>query len=77
MFEYMVQAEMANKRRQFQRNFHTGRELGGPTLLQRIRHSRHSRQTRRNPVRGALRYESDGPLTRRIEDYWISAATHH
>jgi hypothetical protein len=74
MFEYLVEAELANKRRQFQRNFRPSRQITGPSLLQRIRAARHSR---RNPVRGALRYESDGPLTRRIEDYWISAATHH
>jgi hypothetical protein len=74
MLEYMVEAELANKRRQFQRNFRTGRRIAGPSLFQRIRHGRH---TRRSPVRGALRYESDGPLTRRVEDYWLSAASHH
>jgi hypothetical protein len=74
MFEYMVEAELANKRRQFQRNFHAGRRSAGPSLLQRIRNARH---TRRNPVRGALSYESDGPVTRRVEDYWLTAATHH
>ena len=77
MFEYLVEAEMANKRRQFQRSSRSGRQIAGHSLLQRIRHARHARHSQRNPVRGALRYESDGPLTRRIEDYWISAATHH
>lgn len=74
MFEYLVEAELANRRRQFQRNFHADRQLAGPSPLQRIRDARRSR---RNPLRGASRYESDGPLTRRVEDYWISAGTHH
>jgi hypothetical protein len=74
MFEYLVEAELANKRRQFQRNFHAGRRIAGPSLLQRFLHARRNRS---NPVRGASRYELDGPATRRIQDYWISSATHH
>ncbi len=50
------------------------RPVAGPSLLQRFRDARRSR---RNPVRGASRYESDGPLTRRLETQWINAATHH
>ena len=74
MLEYIVEAEIANRRRQFERSGRGGRQIAGPSLLQRLRDARRSR---RSPVRGALRYESDGPLTRRIEDYWISAGTHH
>jgi hypothetical protein len=74
MFEYAVEAELANRRRQIQRSGRAGRQIAGPSLLQRIRNGLRSR---RNPVRGASRDELDGPLTRRVEDSWISAATHH
>jgi hypothetical protein len=74
MLEHFADAEVAYRRGQIQRSGRPGRKLAGPSLLQRFRDSRRSH---RNPVRGASRYESDGPLTRRVEDYWISAATHH
>lgn len=74
MLEYFTDAELAYRRGQIQHSGRAARRPSGPSLLQRFRDARRSR---RNPVRGASRYESDGPLTRRIEDYWISAATHH
>ena len=74
MLEHFADAEMAYRRGRFQRSARAGRRVAGPSLLQRFRDARRSR---RNPVRGASRYESDGPLTRRLEDHWISAATHH
>ena len=74
MLEYFTDAELAYRRGQLQRSGRPGRQLASPSLLQRFREARGSR---RNPVRGASRYESDGPVTRRIEDYWISAAPHH
>jgi hypothetical protein len=74
MLEHFADAEVAYRRGQIQRSGRPSRRVAGPSLVQRFRDARRSR---RNPVRGASRYESDGPLTRRIEDYWISAATHH
>jgi hypothetical protein len=74
MLEYFTDAELAYRRGQIQRSGRAARQPVGQSRLQRFRDARRSR---RNPVRGASRYESDGPLTRRIEDYWISAATHH
>jgi hypothetical protein len=74
MLEYFVEAELANRRRDIERRGRGGRQIAGPSLLQRIRDARRSR---RDPVRGASRYESDGPLTRQLQDYWISAGTHH
>jgi hypothetical protein len=74
MLEHFTEAELAYRRGQIQRSGRPARHPAGPSLLQRVRDAR---RNRRNPVRGASRYESDGPLTRRIEDYWISAATHH
>jgi hypothetical protein len=74
MLEYFTDAELAYRRGQLQRSGRSGRQLAGPSWLQRFRDARRSR---RNPIRGASRYESDGPVTRRIEDYWISAGTHH
>ena len=74
MLESFTDAEIAYRREQLQRSGRAGRSLGSSSLLQRFRDARRSR---RNPVRGASRYESDGPLTRRIETQWINAATHH
>jgi hypothetical protein len=74
MLEYFVDAEVTYRLEQIQRSGRTPRRLAGPHRLERFRDAR---RNNRNPVRGALRYESDGPLTRRVEDYWISAATHH
>ena len=76
MLEYFVEAELAERRRQIERSGRgrTGHQIAGPSLLQRFREAR---RRRHNPVRGASRYESDGPLTGRTQDYWISAATHH
>jgi hypothetical protein len=74
MLEYFTDAELAYRRGQIQRSGRAGRQLAGPSLLQRVRDAHRSR---RNPVRGASRYESDGPMTRRLENHWINAATHH
>jgi hypothetical protein len=74
MLEYFVEAELAERRRQIERSGRGRHQIAGPSLLQRFREAR---RRRRNPVRGASRYESDGPLTRRTQEYWISAATHH
>ena len=73
MFEYLVEADLAERRRQIERNRRVGRQLAGPSLIQRFREARR----RRDPVRGASRYESDGPVTRRTQDYWLNAASHH
>lgn len=74
MLEHFAEAELAYRRGQIQRSGRARRQLADRSLLQRFRDARRGR---RNPVRGASRYELDGPLTRRVEDYWISAATHH
>ena len=74
MHEYTLEAELAYRREHMPRSGRTSRPLAGPSLLQRFRDARRSR---RDPVRGALRYESDGPLTRRLEQSWIWAAPHH
>ncbi len=75
MLEHFADAELAYRRGQIQRSARPSRRANGPSLIQRYRDARRSKSA--NPVRGASRYESDGPLTRRVEDYWISAATHH
>lgn len=74
MLEHFADAEVAYRRSQLQRSGRPARHPAGPSLRQRFREAR---RRSGNPVRGASRYESDGPLTRRIEDHWISAATHH
>ena len=75
MLEYFTDAELAYRRGQVQRSARPSRRPAGPSLVQRLRDAR---RTRRDPVRGAMRYESDGPLTRRLDNsYWISAAPHH
>ena len=74
MLEHFADAELAYRRGQLQGSARARRQPAGPSLLQRFRDARRSR---RNPVRGASRYESDGPLTRRLEDYWINASPHH
>jgi hypothetical protein len=74
MLEHFIDAELAYRRGQLQRSGRASRKLAGPSLIQRVREARRSR---RNPVRGASRYELDGPMTRRLESYWINAATHH
>jgi len=74
MLPSFTDAEIAYRREQLQRSGRSGRSLAGPSLLQRFRAARRSR---RDPVRGASRYESDGPLTRRLETQWINAAPHH
>jgi hypothetical protein len=74
MLEHFADAEVAYRRGQIQRSGRPSRRVAGPSRFQRFRDARRSN---RSPVRGASRYESDGPLTRRIEDYWISSATHH
>jgi hypothetical protein len=71
MLEYLVEAELANKRRQFERSFRAGHQIAGARLLQRFRNARRSRATRFAP-----RYESDGSLTRQLKDRSIGAATH-
>jgi len=75
MFEYLVEADLAERRRQIERSSRgrAGRQFAGPSFLQRFREARR----RRDPVRGASRYESDGPLTRRTQEYWLNAASHH
>ena len=75
MLEHFADAEIAYRREQLRNSARARHQLAGPSLLQRFRDARRSR--RNNPVRGASRYESDGPLTRRLEDYWINAAPHH
>jgi hypothetical protein len=72
MLEYFTDAELAYRRGQVQRS--RGVRQPSSSRLQRFRDAR---RKNRNPVRGASQYESDGPLTRRVQDYWISAATHH
>ncbi|HEY3925647.1 MAG TPA: hypothetical protein VGL75_13880 [Acidothermaceae bacterium] len=74
MLEHFADAEVAYRRGQIHRSGRPSRRTAGPSLIQRYRDAR---RLRRNPVRGASRYESDGPLTRRVEDYWLRAATHH
>lgn len=74
MLEHFADAEVAYRRGQIQRSARPSRRATGPSLIRRFRDAH---RKNRNPVRGASRYESDGPLTRRVEDYWISAATHH
>jgi hypothetical protein len=74
MLEHFAAAEVAYRRGQVQRSGRPTHRTAGPSLIQRYRNAR---RNNRNPVRGASRYESDGPLTRRVEDYWLSAATHH
>ena len=74
MLEHFAEAELAYRRGQIQRSGRARRQPADRSPLQRFRDAR---RNRRNPVRGASRYELDGPLTRRVEDYWISAATHH
>jgi hypothetical protein len=74
MLEYFVEAELANRRREIERRGRAGHRIAGPNLLQRFREAR---RRRRDPVQGASRYELDGPLTRRTQEYWINAATHH
>ena len=74
MLEQFADAELAYRRGQLQSSGRARRQLAGPSLLQRFRDARRSR---RNPVRGASHYESDGPLTRRLETHWMNAATHH
>ena len=74
MLEHFADAELAYRRGRLQSSARARRHSAGPSLLQRFRDARRSR---RNPVRGASRYESDGPLTRRIETQWINAAPHH
>lgn len=73
MLENFTEAELAYRRGQIQRSGRAARHPAGASLLQRFREAR---RNRRDPVRGALRYESDGPLTRRTQDYWLGAATH-
>jgi hypothetical protein len=75
MLEHFTEAELAYRRGQIKRSGRPNHRTAGPSLLQRFRDSRRSR--RRDPIRGASVYELDGPLTRRREDYWISAAPHH
>ena len=74
MLEHFADAELSYRRGQIQRSGRPSRRSTGPSLIQRFRDAR---RQNRNPVRGASRYESDGPLTRRVEDYWLRAATHH
>lgn len=74
MLPSFTDAEIAYRREQLQRSGRAGRPVAGPSLRQRFREAR---RNRRNPVRGASRYESDGPLTRRLETQWINAVTHH
>jgi hypothetical protein len=73
MNEYFAAAELAYRRERLQASWRA-RHLGRPSLLQRLRDAR---RLRRDPVRGALQYESDGPLTRRPYDYRLSSASHH
>jgi hypothetical protein len=74
MLEHFADAEVAYRRGQIRRSGRPGRHNVDGSLLQRYRDAR---RRNRNPVRGASRYESDGPLTGRVEDYWLRAATHH
>ncbi len=74
MLGHFADAELAYRRGQIRRSGRPSHRHTGPSLIQRYREAR---RKNRNPVRGALRYESDGPLTRRVEDLWLSAATHH
>jgi hypothetical protein len=72
-----VTANLAYRREQIQRSFPAGRRAFGPSLRQRVRDARRSA---RNPVRGASRYELDGPLTRRpytFDNCWVNPAPHH
>ena len=74
MLQHFADAEMAYRREQLQSSGRARRQPVGPSLLQRLRDAR---RRRGNPVRGASQYESDGPMTRRVESHWLNAATHH
>jgi hypothetical protein len=79
MFDHIqqdyVEADLAYRRERLQRSF-TGRRPER-SLIQQLRIAV---RNRRGPVRGASRYELDGPLTRRVsrlEDCRVVAAPHH
>jgi hypothetical protein len=70
-----LEAELAYRREQLQRGFAVRRQHH--SLVERVRGAL---RERRNPVRGATRYQLDGPLTRRVttyESHRIIAAPRH
>jgi hypothetical protein len=75
-----TQAELAYRRDRIQRSIAAGRRRARVGMVQRLRDT--VRQ-RRNPVRGAMRYELDGPATRlpvtgpALDSYRVVAAPHH
>jgi hypothetical protein len=79
MFDHIqqdfVEADLAYRRERLERSFTAHRPER--SLIQQLRGAL---RNRRGPVRGASRYELDGPLTRRVsplEDYRVVAAPHH
>jgi hypothetical protein len=79
MYDHIQQdffdAELAYRRERLQRNFVVRRPQH--RLVQRVRGAL---REHRNPVRGATRYQFDGPLTRRgtpYESHRIIAAPRH
>jgi hypothetical protein len=74
--DYFLAAELAYRRERMQRGFGTGHRPQH-SLIERLRSGL---REHRNPVRGATRYQLDGPVTRRNtarESYRIVAAPHH
>jgi hypothetical protein len=79
MFDHIQQdfleADLAYRRDRLQRSFAGGRPQR--SLFARVRGAR---RERRSPVRGASRYQLDGPLTRRnttLASHRIIPAPHH
>jgi hypothetical protein len=80
MFDHIqqpyIEAELAYRHERLQRSF-DGSHRPHHSRIQRLRGAF---RNHRNPVRGASRYELDGPLTRRtttLEHYRAIAAPHH
>jgi hypothetical protein len=71
-----VEAELSYRRERLQRSF-----AGGHQPHRSLTHwVRGALRNRRDPVRGASRYQLDGPLTRRntvFDSYCITPAPHH
>jgi hypothetical protein len=80
MFDHIqqdfIEAELAYKRERLTRSFAGGRRAQHG-LVEALRNVL---RDHRNPVRGASRYELDGPATRRgatLENYRVITAPHH
>jgi hypothetical protein len=80
MFDHIqqpyVEAELAYRHERLQHAFASSHR----PQHSRVQRLRDVLRNRRNPVRGASRYELDGPMTRRattLENYRVIAAPHH